>query len=60
MKEKEQCGDYEVFLENDWWVVRNTKENRIIGKFITKEDALEKIANFLRSVEGREESESVC
>ncbi len=60
MSDTEKCGDYEIYLENNWWVVKNTKENKIIGKFISKEVALGKVAVFLQDEEGRMETESVC
>lgn len=60
MSDAEKCGDYEVYLENDWWVVKNTKENKIIGKFISKDAALDKVAVFLQDEKGRMETESVC
>ena len=60
MSDAEKCGDYEIYLENDWWVVKNTKENKIIGKFISKDAALDKVAVFLRDEKGRMETESVC
>ncbi|MCK4896723.1 MAG: hypothetical protein KAS47_07935 [Candidatus Heimdallarchaeota archaeon] len=60
MSDEEKCGDYEVYLENDWWVVKNTKENKIIGKFISKDAALDKVAVFLQDEKGRMETESVC
>ena len=60
MSDTEKCGDYEIYLENDWWIVKNTKENKIIGKFISKDTALDKVAAFLKDEEGRMETESVC
>ncbi|MHA1347971.1 MAG: hypothetical protein ACTSVO_09650 [Candidatus Heimdallarchaeaceae archaeon] len=60
MSNAEKCGDYEIYLEDDWWVVKNTKENKIIGKFISKDAALDKVAVFLQDEEGRTETESVC
>ena len=48
MSDIEKCGDYEIYLENEWWVVRNTIEDKIIGKFLTKDDALDKVAHFLQ------------
>ena len=60
MSNSEQCGDYEIFFEDDWWVVKNTKEDIIVGKFVSKDDALEKVSSFLQSDEGRIETESVC
>ncbi len=61
MSEKEICGNYEIFKnEEDWWVVKNINSGNIIGRFQKKEDALEKIALFLKNEEEREESESVC
>ena len=60
MNDSEQCGDYEIYLEEEWWVVKNTKDNQILGKFLSKDDALDKVAVFLQDDEGRTESESVC
>ncbi|MHA1305296.1 MAG: hypothetical protein ACTSQE_05230 [Candidatus Heimdallarchaeaceae archaeon] len=58
MSEREQCGDYEIFQdeEDGWWTVRNIKTGVILGKFMKKADALEKIAVFFRE-EGEEEDE---
>jgi len=61
MSDKETCGDFEIYQnEENWWVVRNIIENKIIGKFKNKEDALEKIAIFLQDDQERLESESTC
>ncbi len=61
MSEREQCGDFEIYLDNeDWWVIKNLISGTILGKFLKKEDALDKIAAFLQSDEERTESESVC
>ncbi len=61
MSEREQCGDFEIYQdEEDWWVVKNTITKVIIGKFLKKDDALEKIAAFLQSDDETAESESVC
>ncbi|MCE7747668.1 MAG: hypothetical protein GPJ51_04685 [Candidatus Heimdallarchaeota archaeon] len=61
MSEREQCGDFEIYLDNeDWWVIKNSISGTILGKFLKKEDALDKIAAFLQSDEERTESESVC
>ncbi len=61
MSEREQCGDYEIYQDNEnWWVVKNLVTNVIFGKFLKKDDALEKIAAFLQSSDEITESESVC
>jgi hypothetical protein len=61
MPEREQCGDFEIYKdEEDWWVVENFITKVIIGKFLKKEDALEKIAAFLQSDDETTETESVC
>jgi len=61
MSGREQCGDYEIYQDDEnWWVVENSKTKVIIGKFLKKDDALEKIAVFLQSDEESTESESVC
>ena len=61
MSEKEKCGDFEIFKdENGWWVVENSITKEIIGKFQKKDDALNKIALLLQSDEDRSENESVC
>ena len=61
MSEREQCGDYEIYQDNEnWWVVKNLVTNVIFGKFLKKDDALEKIAAFLQNSDEITESESVC
>ena len=61
MAEKEQCGDYEIYLDSEnWWVVKDSESGTVIGKFLKKEDALEKIAAFLQKDSEASESESVC
>ena len=61
MANKEQCGDYIIYMtDDDWWEVRNSKTGIIVGKFQKKDDALEKIALILQEDEDRLESESVC
>ncbi len=61
MSNREQCGEYEIYQDDeDWWVVKHSSENKIIGKFLKKEDALENIAKFLQDDTERTESESVC
>ena len=61
MSEREQCGDYEIYKdEESWWVVKNLVTDVIIGKFLKKDDALEKIAAFLQSDDEITETESVC
>ena len=61
MSEKEKCGDFEIFKDEDgWWVVENSITKEIIGKFQKKDDALNKIALLLQSDEDRSENESVC
>ncbi len=61
MSERETCGDFEIFRdENDWWIVKNSLSEEIIGKFQSKNEALEKVASILQSEEDRSESESVC
>lgn len=59
MSEREECGDFEVYFEDGWWVVKNTVTGEIVGRFINKEDALEKIARFFQE-DYEEEVESVC
>ena len=56
--EREQCGDYEIYKEGEWWVVKQISTGVIIGKFLTKDDALEKVAIILQDID--EETESVC
>lgn len=61
MNEKEQCGDYKIYQDdNGWWVVENLKDGKIIGKFQKKTDALNNIARFLQDDTERVEPESVC
>jgi len=61
MSDKEKCGDFEIFKdENGWWIVENSITNDIIGKFQNKEDALNEIASILQRVEDLSENESVC
>ena len=61
MSSNERCGDYEIYKnEEGWWIVKNVISLEIIGKFLKKDDALEKIAAFMQEDETREESESVC
>ena len=60
MSEREKCGDFEIYFENDWWIVKRISDEKIIGKFLNKDDALSKIASVLQSDENREETESVC
>ncbi|MFW9853028.1 MAG: hypothetical protein ACFFDS_08800 [Candidatus Thorarchaeota archaeon] len=61
MSDKETCGDFEIYKnEGNLWIVKDTRDNKIIGKFQNKEDALEKIAVFLQDNEERLESESTC
>ena len=60
MSEREKCGDFEIYFENDWWIVKKISDEKIIGKFLNKDDALSKIASVLQSDENREETESVC
>ena len=60
MSEREKCGDFEIYFENDWWIVKKISDEKIIGKFLNKDDALSKIASVLQSDENREEKESVC
>ena len=61
MSDKETCGDFEIYEnEGNWWIVKDTRDDKIIGKFQNKEDALEKIAVFLQDDEERLESESTC
>ena len=58
---RERCGDYEYYQnEEGWWVVVKTDENKVIGKFLKKDDALANIASFLQDDTKRTESESVC
>ena len=60
MSDTEKCGDYEIFRENDWWIVKNILDGTIVGKFLSKEDALDKVAKFLQDDIERTETESVC
>ncbi len=60
MSEREICGDFEIYFENDWWIVKKISDEKIIGRFLNKDDALSKIASVLQSDENREETESVC
>ncbi|MBA7551144.1 hypothetical protein ES705_43680 [subsurface metagenome] len=60
MSEREKCGDFEIYFENNWWIVKKISDEKIIGKFLNKDDALSKIASVLQSDENREETESVC
>lgn len=60
MSEREKCGDFEIYFENNWWIVKRISDEKIIGKFLNKDDALSKIASVLQSDENREETESVC
>ena len=61
MSDKEKCGDFEIFKdENGWWIVENSISKDIIGKFQNKDDALNKIATILQNDEERSENESVC
>ena len=61
MSDKETCGDFKIYKdEENWWVVKDTRKNKIVGKFQNKDDALEKIAVFLQDDEERLESESTC
>lgn len=60
MSEREKCGDFEIYFENDWWIVKKISDEKIIGRFLNKDDALSKIASVLQSDENREEKESVC
>ena len=60
MSEREKCGDFEIYFENGWWIVKKISDEKIIGKFLNKDDALSKIASVLQSDENREETESVC
>lgn len=61
MAEREQCGDYEYFQDEEgWWVVVKINDGKVIGKFLKKDDALSNIASFLQDDTERTESESVC
>lgn len=61
MTSREQCGDYEIYQDEEgWWVVVKSTNNKVIGKFIKKDDALANIASFLQDDSERTESESVC
>lgn len=60
MNERETCGDFEIYFENGWWIVKKISDEKIIGKFLNKDDAISKIASVLQSDEDREETESVC
>ena len=61
MTAKEQCGDYEIYQDEEgWWVVEYPAENKIIGKFLKRDDALETVAKFMQDDSGRIEAESVC
>ena len=63
MNGKEKCGDFEIYEEEGWWVIRNVKSEKIIGKFLSKNDALDKVAAFFQEEEDIEEdieSSSVC
>ncbi len=60
MSEREKCGDFEIYFENNWWIIKKISDEKIIGKFLNKDDALSKIASVLQSDENREETESVC
>lgn len=55
-----ECGDFEIYLENDWWIIRHKETGEELGKFLTKDDALDKAASFLQDDDEREEYESVC
>ena len=61
MSNREECGDYEIFQDEEgWWVVVKIDDKKVIGKFLKKYDALSNIASFLQDDAGRTESESVC
>ncbi|MHA1685882.1 MAG: hypothetical protein ACTSYD_05650 [Candidatus Heimdallarchaeaceae archaeon] len=59
MTEREKCGDFEIYFENGWWVVENSITGEIIGRFVNKEDALDKIARYFQE-DYDETVESVC
>jgi len=61
MTERERCGDYEYFQDEEgWWVVVKIVDQTVVGKFLKKDDALANIASFLQDDTERTESESVC
>ena len=61
MSDKENCGDYEIFQDEEgMWVVENSITKHTIGKFQNKNDALKEVASILQSVDDSSENESVC
>lgn len=61
MSERERCGDYEIYLDDEGkWIVENSITKDIIGKFQSKNKALQEIASLIQSDEDRIETESVC
>ncbi len=58
MSDREVCGDFEVYFDDGWWVVKRISTGTIFGKFISHEDAMDKVALIMQD-EG-DETESVC
>ncbi len=63
MADSEKCGKYEIYEDESdgWWVVKDTTTGDIMGKFISKDDALNKVALFMDDDDDSDdESGSVC
>ncbi|MHA1397101.1 MAG: hypothetical protein ACTSSF_05280 [Candidatus Heimdallarchaeaceae archaeon] len=61
MVEKEDCGNYYIYEDEEgWWTIEEKETKKILGKFAEKDDVLEKIAFFIKDEDKRTENESVC